>query len=269
MGTFSTERPCHRRWLRPQQRALRSHPGTSRLPPDRRGERRDQMALWQRARHLTRATTGGARHVGLSASIPELAPGRGHGERLTEPATRSRTEPGMIGHLRGSWRYSRQRRGSLHQCRQPASGRGGRAGRQISAGGLAHGWLPGVHDGPDGPARHPQPRELSRDSTGRRFLPSSMRAAVLHTAQREPAPRTIPVEHHDNGCSLDRLPLARWNYDVPARGRCRTRRGGRAGRRRSAATGRIALKTIGLLGGMSWESSIIYERIINEEVRRC
>jgi len=28
------------------------------------------------------------------------------------------------------------------------------------------------------------------------------------------------------------------------------------------------MKTIGLLGGMSWESSIIYERIINEEVRR-
>ena len=28
------------------------------------------------------------------------------------------------------------------------------------------------------------------------------------------------------------------------------------------------MKTIGLLGGMSWESSIEYERIINEEVRR-
>lgn len=28
------------------------------------------------------------------------------------------------------------------------------------------------------------------------------------------------------------------------------------------------MKTIGLLGGMSWESSIAYERIINEEVRR-
>ena len=28
------------------------------------------------------------------------------------------------------------------------------------------------------------------------------------------------------------------------------------------------MKTIGLLGGMSWESSIVYERIINEEVRR-
>jgi aspartate racemase len=28
------------------------------------------------------------------------------------------------------------------------------------------------------------------------------------------------------------------------------------------------VKTIGLLGGMSWESSIAYERIINEEVRR-
>lgn len=28
------------------------------------------------------------------------------------------------------------------------------------------------------------------------------------------------------------------------------------------------LKTIGLLGGMSWESSIEYERLINEEVRR-
>ncbi len=28
------------------------------------------------------------------------------------------------------------------------------------------------------------------------------------------------------------------------------------------------MKTIGLLGGMSWESSIIYERILNEEVRR-
>ena len=28
------------------------------------------------------------------------------------------------------------------------------------------------------------------------------------------------------------------------------------------------MKVIGLLGGMSWESSIVYERIINEEVRR-
>jgi aspartate racemase len=28
------------------------------------------------------------------------------------------------------------------------------------------------------------------------------------------------------------------------------------------------MKTIGMLGGMSWESSIAYERIINEEVRR-
>lgn len=28
------------------------------------------------------------------------------------------------------------------------------------------------------------------------------------------------------------------------------------------------VKTIGLLGGMSWESSVLYERIINEEVRR-
>jgi hypothetical protein len=28
------------------------------------------------------------------------------------------------------------------------------------------------------------------------------------------------------------------------------------------------MKVIGLLGGMSWESSIEYERIINEEVRR-
>ena len=28
------------------------------------------------------------------------------------------------------------------------------------------------------------------------------------------------------------------------------------------------MKTIGLLGGMSWESSIVYERILNEEVRR-
>ena len=28
------------------------------------------------------------------------------------------------------------------------------------------------------------------------------------------------------------------------------------------------MKMIGLLGGMSWESSIVYERIINEEVRR-
>ena len=28
------------------------------------------------------------------------------------------------------------------------------------------------------------------------------------------------------------------------------------------------MKTIGLLGGMSWESSIVYERIINEEMRR-
>ena len=28
------------------------------------------------------------------------------------------------------------------------------------------------------------------------------------------------------------------------------------------------MKLIGLLGGMSWESSIVYERIINEEVRR-
>jgi aspartate racemase len=28
------------------------------------------------------------------------------------------------------------------------------------------------------------------------------------------------------------------------------------------------MKTIGLLGGMSWESSIAYERIINEEVAR-
>src|SRR5215467_1625108 len=32
--------------------------------------------------------------------------------------------------------------------------------------------------------------------------------------------------------------------------------------------GRNAMKTIGLLGGMSWESSIVYERILNEEVRR-
>src|SRR5215471_1000892 len=29
-----------------------------------------------------------------------------------------------------------------------------------------------------------------------------------------------------------------------------------------------AMKTIGLLGGMSWESSIVYEQIINQEVRR-
>ncbi|MEM9874200.1 MAG: aspartate/glutamate racemase, partial [Myxococcota bacterium] len=28
------------------------------------------------------------------------------------------------------------------------------------------------------------------------------------------------------------------------------------------------MRTIGLLGGMSWESSIAYERIMNEEVRR-
>jgi amino-acid racemase len=28
------------------------------------------------------------------------------------------------------------------------------------------------------------------------------------------------------------------------------------------------VKVIGLLGGMSWESSVVYERIINEEVRR-
>ena len=28
------------------------------------------------------------------------------------------------------------------------------------------------------------------------------------------------------------------------------------------------MKTIGLLGGMSWESSIVYEQIINQEVRR-
>ena len=28
------------------------------------------------------------------------------------------------------------------------------------------------------------------------------------------------------------------------------------------------MKTIGILGGMSWESSVEYERIINEEVRR-
>jgi len=28
------------------------------------------------------------------------------------------------------------------------------------------------------------------------------------------------------------------------------------------------MKTIGMLGGMSWESSVVYERIINEEVRR-
>ena len=27
------------------------------------------------------------------------------------------------------------------------------------------------------------------------------------------------------------------------------------------------MKTIGLLGGMSWESSIVYEQIINQEVR--
>lgn len=30
----------------------------------------------------------------------------------------------------------------------------------------------------------------------------------------------------------------------------------------------LAMRTIGLLGGMSWESSIEYERIINEEVRQ-
>ena len=35
-----------------------------------------------------------------------------------------------------------------------------------------------------------------------------------------------------------------------------------------AAGGRAVMKTIGLLGGMSWESSIVYERILNEEVRR-
>ena len=28
------------------------------------------------------------------------------------------------------------------------------------------------------------------------------------------------------------------------------------------------MKTIGLLGGMSWESSVEYERLINTEVRR-
>ena len=28
------------------------------------------------------------------------------------------------------------------------------------------------------------------------------------------------------------------------------------------------MKTIGLLGGMSWESSVAYEQIINTEVRR-
>jgi aspartate racemase len=37
---------------------------------------------------------------------------------------------------------------------------------------------------------------------------------------------------------------------------------------RAPAGGRKAVKTIGLLGGMSWESSIVYERIINEEVRQ-
>jgi len=36
----------------------------------------------------------------------------------------------------------------------------------------------------------------------------------------------------------------------------------------ATGSGRAAMKTIGLLGGMSWESSIIYERIMNEEVRR-
>jgi aspartate racemase len=28
------------------------------------------------------------------------------------------------------------------------------------------------------------------------------------------------------------------------------------------------MRTIGLLGGMSWESSVEYERIINQEARR-
>jgi len=28
------------------------------------------------------------------------------------------------------------------------------------------------------------------------------------------------------------------------------------------------VKVIGLLGGMSWESSIVYEQILNEEARR-
>src|SRR5215831_19268192 len=32
--------------------------------------------------------------------------------------------------------------------------------------------------------------------------------------------------------------------------------------------GTRAVKVIGLLGGMSWESSIVYERILNEEARR-
>lgn len=33
------------------------------------------------------------------------------------------------------------------------------------------------------------------------------------------------------------------------------------------ADGKIAMKTIGLIGGMSWESSIIYYRLINEDVK--
>lgn len=38
--------------------------------------------------------------------------------------------------------------------------------------------------------------------------------------------------------------------------------------RRTAASRLAAMKTIGLLGGMSWESSIEYERMINQGVRR-
>ncbi len=45
-----------------------------------------------------------------------------------------------------------------------------------------------------------------------------------------------------------------------------------AGSERSRATeqrtgGRAAMKTIGLIGGMSWESSIVYYRLINENVK--
>ena len=34
------------------------------------------------------------------------------------------------------------------------------------------------------------------------------------------------------------------------------------------STGDAGMKTIGLIGGMSWESSALYYRIVNEEVKR-
>jgi len=87
--------------------------------------------------------------------------------------------------------------------------------------------------------------------------------------------RSVEALEHVTGATMGSTPIA------PAIGRCswpagpwRPRAFPRKGvtPQRSPGWSRArmgsAMKTIGLLGGMSWESSIVYEQIINQEVRR-